>query len=63
MLTFRPFTMKTSLRAARASNCLSRLTLLLALATFLPLALPSLGGSILREVFSGIGGSSLAGHA
>ena len=60
MLTFRPFTMKTSLRAARASSSLSRLILLLSLATFLPLVLPSLGGSILREVFSGIGGSSLA---
>jgi hypothetical protein len=60
MLTFRPLTMKTSLRAARASNYLSRLILFLAWATFLPLALPSLGGSILREVFSGIGGNSLA---
>jgi hypothetical protein len=60
MLTFRPLTMKTSLRAARASSCLSRLILFLAWATFLPLALPSLGGSILREVFSGIGGNSLA---
>lgn len=51
--------MKNSLRPPGVLRCPSRLILFLALALQLSWISPAFGGSILREVFSGIGGGSL----